>query len=106
MLYLKRFFAGVWGAFFKKKSAPQVKKFRNIILEKSAGGAFFDAPRASRLIGGSRYFLLKNPALFFSIGFAFSCAIFFFFLAKKYIISATANTITVHIICDASIESC
>ena len=48
---IKRFFAGVWGAFFKKKSAPKVNNYRNIILEKvcsvellsnSTLGTFFD----------------------------------------------------------------
>ena len=39
---IRRFFAGVRGAFFKKKSAPQVNSFHNKIHEKVAGGKFFD----------------------------------------------------------------
>ena len=55
-LYLKRFFAGVWGAFFKKKSAPQVNNYHNKILEKGAGGTFFD--RLNRKLFGLRLFLI------------------------------------------------
>ena len=39
---IKRFFARVWDAFFKKKSVPKVNNYRNIILEKGASGTFFD----------------------------------------------------------------
>ena len=67
---MRRFFAGVWGAFFKKKSAPQVNNFHNTILEKGAGGTFFDKlSRIAYAILLMASFSKSKILLFYTAGF-------------------------------------